>query len=350
MTGPFGPVEILVVGEINPDLIVLGVSAITFGQREDLVTSTTVTVGSSVAITACALSRLGTATGIVGVVGDDPLGHIVLAKLVERAVSIDRVRTVTGGRTGSSVILVEADERRDRHILTDAGVMGDLVAGDVDLDRTGGLRHLHIGSWFLHSGAVVDFPALLEEAVSRGLSTSVDPNDDPARRWDSHLARALPHVGTFFCNESEVLGIAGTLGSDRTADAHRASRRVLAHLAPGGTVVLKCGARGAYAHTADEVLHVTAPRMDVLDTIGAGDTLSAAFLHARLRGDGVPRALRLAVAAGSLSTRRSGGVDGQPTLQEATECAALLDVTATRPPESPRNPPGSPDEQRTPRE
>ena len=145
-------------------------------------------------------------------------------------------------------------------------------------------RHLHIGSWFLHSGAVRDLPALLAEARRLGLSTSVDPNDDPAQRWDSHLPSALPHVETLFCNEAEAHGVARAAGWDGPGSRHQAARYLLGRLAPGGTVVLKCGAEGAFAHTADETLHVAAPAADVVDTVGAGDSLAAGFLHARLEG------------------------------------------------------------------
>ncbi len=316
--------EVLVVGEVNPDLVVLGVTQLPFGQREDLVGPTTLTVGSSAAITACALSRLGTRVGIVGVVGDDAFGALVLVQLTARGVTVDQVRTVIGGRTGSSVILVRREDSQDRQILTDPGVMSELRADDVDLSRTRGLRHLHVGSWFMHTGAVADLPQLLEHACRAGVSTSVDPNDDPACTWDSHLPRALPHVETLFCNEPEAMGIATALGAPAPRDADEAARRLLACLPTGGTVVLKLGADGATAYTTDAVWHVAAPVVDVVDTIGAGDTLAAAFLHGRLAGQDVGDALRLAVAAGSLSTRRSGGVDGQPSAEQARSLASEL--------------------------
>lgn len=333
-------VTVLVVGEINPDVVILGVPALTFGQKEDLVGPTTMTVGSSVAITACALSRLGTATGIVGTVGDDAFGAFMLAQLSERGVAVDGVRTVVGGRTGSSVILVDAGAARDRQILTDPGVMGDLRASDVQLELAEGLRHLHIGSWFMHTGAVADLPSVLAQARRCGLSTSVDPNDDPAREWDAHLPAALSQVETFFCNESEARGVAGVLGAEPGGGVDEAAQRILARLAPGGTVVLKCGAAGAYAYTATDVAHVQAPSVTVTDTVGAGDTLAAAFLHARLNGQDVPAALRLAVAAGSLSTQRSGGVEGQPSFEQASASAALLPVTVRTSPAPTDLPPG----------
>ena len=320
--------DVLVFGEINPDIVVTAVPDLSFGQREDVTGPTTMSVGSSVAITACGLARLGTSSGVVGVIGDDAFGAFMMQRLRDRNVLVNRVRKVPGGRTGSSVILVRREDSSDRQILTDPGIMGDLRTRDLDLDGAQGVRHLHVGSWFLHTGAVADLPMLLADARRRGLSTSVDPNDDPARTWDSHLPEALEHVDVFFCNESEARGVAKALGTYNGGPVHDAAEQILAHLAPGAVVILKCGRRGAFAHSAGTTLHVDAPAIAVRDTVGAGDTLAAAFLHARLQGADTVSALRLAVAAGSLSTRRSGGVEGQPTIEEADRLAGTLTVTA----------------------
>jgi sugar/nucleoside kinase (ribokinase family) len=123
------------------------------------------------------------------------------------------------------------------------------------------------------------------------------------------------------------MGVARVLGGSEPATAHAAAERILSHLPPGGVVILKCGHRGAYALSAQATLHVAAPTVTVQDTVGAGDTLAAAFLHAHLQGRDITAALRLAVAAGSLSTRLPGGVDGQPTDAEASDLAATLTAT-----------------------
>lgn len=322
--------QVLVMGEVNPDIVVTGVPALSFGQREDVAGPTTMTIGSSVAITACGLARLGTSTGLVGVIGDDPLGDFMVRRLAERGVGTDLVRVVPGGRTGSSVILVRREDSGDRQILTDPGVMGDLRAHDLPLGHASA-QHLHVGSWFLHTGAVADFPQLLADARARGMTTSVDPNDDPAQEWDSHLGKAFAHIDTFFCNESEARGVASANGGPRSGTRHDAARHILGRLPPGGTVVLKCGPEGAYAHTAFAITHVRAPAARVVDTVGAGDSLAAGFLHARLGGADITGALCLAVAAGTLSTRRSGGVDGQPALSEAVGLAGELTSTTFTP-------------------
>lgn len=329
---------VLVMGEINPDVVVTEVPTMSFGQREDLTGPTTMTVGSSVAITACGLARLGTSTGIVGVVGDDAFGDFMLGQLARRDVDVTRVRTVTGGRTGSSVILVRAADAGDRQILTDPGVMGDLRADDLSLEDGAPARHLHIGSWFLHTGAVRDLPRLLARARSLGMTTSVDPNDDPAQQWTSHLQAALPYVDVLFANEAEARGVAAADTGGPIASAHGAAEHLLGRLAPAGTVVLKAGPDGAFALTAGGVLHVGAPQAEVVDTVGAGDTLAAAYLHARLAGAPADATLRLAVAAGTLSTRRSGGVEGQPVLAEAATLADGLRGTMSAPTTGPTGP------------
>jgi len=317
-------VDVVLMGELNPDIVVTGVPQLSFNQREDVTGPTSMTIGSSVAISASGLARLGTTTALVGVVGDDAFGDFMLASLLRRGVDVSLVRTVPGGRTGSSVILVRRDDANDRQILTDTGVMGDLRAADLPVSELRRARHLHIGSWFLHSGAVRDLPALLAEARRLGLSTSVDPNDDPAQRWDSHLPNALPHVETLFCNEAEARGVARAAGWDGEGSRHRAARYLLERLAPGGTVVLKCGAEGAFAHTSDQTFHVAAPPTEVVDTVGAGDSLAAGFLYARLESGDVSEALCVGVASGTLSTRRSGGVEAQPTADEALGLARAL--------------------------
>jgi sugar/nucleoside kinase (ribokinase family) len=321
-------VDIVVMGELNPDIVVTGVPRLSFNQREDVTGPTSMTIGSSVAISASGLARLGTATALVGVVGDDAFGDFMLASLQRRGVDVSLVRTVPGGRTGSSVILVRRDDANDRQILTDTGVMGDLRAADLPVNELRRARHLHIGSWFLHSGAVQELPALLAEARRLELSTSVDPNDDPAQRWDSYLPSALPHVETLFCNEAEAHGVARAAGWRGPGSRHQAARYLLARLPPGGSVILKCGAEGAFAHTADETLHVAAPAADVVDTVGAGDSLAAGFLHARLEGRDLSEALCVGVASGTLSTRRSGGVEAQPTADEANGLARGLTCLA----------------------
>ncbi len=62
--------------------------------------------------------------------------------------------------------------------------------------------------------------------------------------------------------------------------------------------------------------------MAVVDATGAGDSFDAGFVAAHASGWPLNEVLELAVACGSASTRGVGGVDAQPTLEEALALTA----------------------------
>lgn len=318
--------RLLTVGEVNPDVVVQGVPNLRFGQAEDVIRSTQITLGGSATIMACGAARLGATVDLVGVVGDDEFGRFMLRELSVTGVSTEGIRVIPGRRTGSSVVLVAADDPADRQILTDLGTMADLEPGDISDEILGRSSHLHIGSWFLHLSARHRLVERLAAARGRGMSTSVDPNDDPERIWDGGLQDALGQIELLFCNGAEARGLSGLEDDDAAA------RSLLTRLAPTSgrrglpAVVLKLGAGGARLYQSDGVTSVGAPPVVVVDTIGAGDSLAGAVLAALLDDEPWPEALALGVASGSLSTTRAGGTSAQPNLAQARQQAATLEI------------------------
>ena len=65
-----------------------------------------------------------------------------------------------------------------------------------------------------------------------------------------------------------------------------------------------------------------------VDTTGAGDSFDAGFVAAMLGGEPLERCLALANACGALSTRAAGGVDAQPTMQEALDALSARERAA----------------------
>src|SRR5688572_30586089 len=112
--------DILVAGEINPDLILTGNVTPEFGQVEKVVDSATLTIGSSSAIFACGAARLGLRVAFIGLCGEDVFGRFMLEEMQQRGVEVSNVILRRDGQTGLSVIL---NRDTDRAILTHLGLI-----------------------------------------------------------------------------------------------------------------------------------------------------------------------------------------------------------------------------------
>ncbi|MGZ4109783.1 MAG: carbohydrate kinase family protein [Actinomycetota bacterium] len=299
------PVDLLVLGDANPDLILRGDVEPRFGQAERLLDGATLVLGGSGAITACAGARLGLRVAFAGVVGDDLFGRFVRDTLEERGVETSGVAVDPNRPTGVTVILQRED---DRAILTSPGTIGDLRSTLIDEELLRTARHVHVSSYYLQRGLQRDLPSVFAIAHDAGGSVSIDPNWDPAESWNGGLLDLLSSTDLFFPNSTEARAIAGVDDIDVAA-------QVLAER--GVTLVVKFGQGGGLATDGDELVRSEAVPTDVVDTTGAGDTFDAGFIAGRLGGWPLARCLALAVACGSLSTRAPGGTAAQPTMDEA---------------------------------
>ncbi len=296
--------DLLVAGEINPDLILSGDVAPAFGQAEKLVEDATLTVGSSSVIVACGAARLGLRVAFIGLCGDDLFGQFMLAEMQRRGVDTSHVIVRENGRTGLSVILNRGD---DRAILTFPALISALRAEDIPDALLARSRHLHIASYFLQTALQPDLPALFQRAHALGLTTSLDPNYDPSGRWEG-FDQLLPLTDLFLPNQQEALAL--TQAHSVEDAARRLARRA-------GLVAVKLGAEGALAACEEALVRAASIPVQVADTVGAGDSFDAGFLYGYLQGWPLEKTLRLATVCGALSTRQPGGVAAQPPLEEA---------------------------------
>lgn len=297
--------DLLVVGDVNPDVIVAAPGLIPeFGQVEQLVDSASLVMGGSAAITAVGAARLGLRVGLCGVVGGDDLGQLMMVRLTESGVDLQHLRVVAHTPTGMSVILNRGD---DRAVLTASGTISALSPDDLGALADRPARHVHCASYYLMSDAFCD---ALPEAFGRfraaGATTSLDTNWDPHERWD--LSALLAETDLFLPNEAELTAIARSPILDRAIEVVSEN---------GCDVAVKRGPQGAVARIAGQSLRVhRAPPVDFVDAVGAGDSFDAGFLTGRLLGRDPGRCLAMAVIAGTLSTASTGGTDAQPTAGE----------------------------------
>lgn len=303
--------DILVAGEINPDLILSGNVIPEFGQVEKLVDSATLVIGSSSAIFACGAARLGLKVAIIGMCGDDLFGRFMLDEMQRRDVDVSHVIVRPDGQTGLSVILNQPFDvaQGDRAILTHVGLMSALRAEDVTDGLLSQARHLHVASYFLQTELQPDLPALFRRARSLGLTTSLDTNYDPSEKWLG-FDELLSVTNVFLPNETEAKSLTGGKNIDEAATS--LGRKV-------ELAAVKLGEQGALGVSQSQKVKVPSIPVKVVDTVGAGDSFDAGFIHGYLQGWPLEKSLRLGVVCGGLSTRQAGGTDGQPTLDEALE-------------------------------
>lgn len=287
--------DIAIVGELNPDLIVYGAPRELPEEREILASGFTLTLGSSSAILAHNLSLLGSKVTFSSRVGSDAMGEMCCRWLEEAGVEVGHVvRSETGSNTGITLILPLATTRR---ILTYPGAMFEMAIEDLDLDYLATARHFHLSSLFLHRKLSPDIPDLFREMKRRGLTTSLDTNDDPENKWGGVLEEVLPLVDVLLCTEDELAKI---------AKVEPAAEHVAAQVP---ILVVKRGAHGASVYTEGRRIDVPSLRVDVIDTVGAGDTFDAGFLHQWIRKAPLERCVAYGNLAGGLSVTRAGGTE-----------------------------------------
>jgi sugar/nucleoside kinase (ribokinase family) len=304
--------SVLVVGEVNPDLVLRG-DRFPVPGKEVLVEDFVMTLGSASAICAMGLARLGDPVSFVGKVGADPWGAYCVDTMAAAGIDVTRIARNPALKTGVTVSITSS---RDRALVSFIGAIGALRAADVADDAFAGAGHLHVSSYFLQEALRPGCRALFARAHAAGLTTSLDPGFDPSERWDGDLRETLAEVDLFFPNEVEVRAITRT---DAVPDALR-------RLAGGRTrTIAKLGAQGC-ATLADDGRLLQAPSYSVeaVDTTGAGDSFNAGFLHAWLARRPLEECLRWGNACGSLSTRGLGGTARQPSAEEVEQLVRPL--------------------------
>jgi sugar/nucleoside kinase (ribokinase family) len=285
------PPAIWVIGNANLDLVAGSVSDWPAWGTEVFLSRSDFRVGGSAANTAVVLQRLGQACGLVSARGDDDAGEMIARRFCG---PLDRVAALPK-RTSISVGILQ--QGGERSFFSTEGHLDDL---DAEFFR-GGLEGAGLeGSLALVSGVfampglIPGHSGLLDWLRARGAEIAIDPGW-PGDGWTEQsvdLARDwIAKADHLLFNEMEITGLTAA------RDVDTAIAQIGEMLRLGARLVVKSGPEGASLLRGSVVKHASAPRLDIIDTVGAGDAFNAGYLAAIANGLDDEAAIRSGISA-----------------------------------------------------
>jgi ribokinase len=272
--------RIAVVGSINADLVV---QMPKLPGRGETVSSAEPAwfPGGKGANQAVAASRMGGNVSMFGAIGADEPGQMCLSALKQSGVNVDAVVTALSP-TSTALVMVEHSGENQ------------IVVAD------GANQHASFDAAQISSADAVivqfEIPESVIVEVGKAAKGIFCVNAAPVRELSDELASL---IDVLIVNEHEFV----QLGEPKS-----------------GLVIVTAGAKEVVAYQNGEIVAKSQPpKVEALDTVGAGDTFVGAFVVAYASGKTIPDALDLACAASALSTLKLGAQSGMPTASEVKE-------------------------------
>lgn len=263
---------------------------------------------------AVGLSRLGHRAGWAGRLGDDEFGKEILAFARGEGVDVSRAGLDPEAPTGLYFKEWRALGQLRVYYYRAGSAASRMRFDELDLEYliSGEILHLTGITAALSESCHDLIERLLSAANERGVTVSFDVNvrqllfegRDPRKILGPLAARA----DLLFLSDDEANLLFGGSDPSSVQDARRDIR--------AATVVVH-RAEGAFAVEESGVSEKAAYRVDVVDTVGAGDAFVAGFLSGRLNGWSTGECLEMANACGACAVTVPGDLKGLPTAEEA---------------------------------
>ncbi|MEW5814860.1 MAG: carbohydrate kinase family protein [Spirochaetota bacterium] len=297
--------RVLFVGDINVDIVMDGLESLPVPDREITATSFLVTMGSTAVFTACAYSCLGGKSALAGLAGNDDYGKFMISSLKDFGVDTRLIERTDSIKTGVTLNLMYGGRRIQ---VTYPGTIAAFDGSNLFRLDFKKFRHIHFSGVYLQTAFKPRLPELLGIIRKSGLSASLDTQWDATETWEG-LKSWLPLVNYFFMNEDEVLSYTAEESVEKAW--HELSKQT-------ACPIIKLGSRGALVSgKSGNPERIPGFKVDVVDTIGAGDSFAAGFLFGTLnRKMDPPEAVRFGNAVAARSCMFTGGAGARSTCED----------------------------------
>ena len=320
--------DILVIGSLNADLVVKSSRFPEAGETisgEDL----QIIAGGKGANQAVAVARQGISVAMVGRVGNDSFGDLLIDNLKKNNVDVAHVKKDSAS-TGTAVILVDANGQN--RIVLSAGANGNVSVDDID--------SLNIEAKILLLQLEIPIETVIYAAKwGKKNNMLVILNPAPAKELPDELIQSVDFIVP---NESELslltskISIAedgdGSINQDGDGSIYKIEQASKSLLQRGAkNVIVTLGQHGTLIVTGKQVTHVNTFQVDVVDTTAAGDAFIGGFASKLLESvslladvqeqalalqNALQNAVRYGCACGALAVTKFGAQPSLPTKEE----------------------------------
>lgn len=308
--------EVLCVGIIVADHVSSPISHLPGAGELVLAEKLVLTIGGCAANVAVDLAKQGVRAAVVGRVGGDVFGRVVIDMLRDAGADVALVQTTPNMDTSQTLIVnVTGQDRRFIHTF---GANALFRASDIPLDQVRRSRVLYLGGYLIMDLMVPEeLRAVFAEARRAGVKTVLDVVTPGPADYLPRLAPVLPEVDVFLPNDHEAELMTGEKDPTRQALA--------LHRLGAGTTIITRGDQGAVLVSQRVRLRSRAFPVSFVDGSGGGDAFAAGYMTGLLRGLDEAGCLRLASALGASCVRSIGTTTSVFT---RTECDAFLKMNS----------------------
>ncbi len=287
----------------------LRISTADFGpeyRAKLLARSTRILGGGAVANALHQAALLGAAAEWLGRLGRDTIGRLITEDLRANGVGTAHVVLVDDALSPFNLAVYAGPANRRVGGFLLPNCLADLTPSDLDL----WVRAPREGDWCLVEAGEIPLPAVLEfcarlkgSAVRVLLDIDLDPIAQCVGGSSRLVADLLRSADYVLPNRDAMATLYPGL------DARELTRAI--HRDCGRPVVTTAGSDGCYYTSADgSVVHMAAPAVEVVDTVGAGDAFHGAFAWALMNGRGLDEAVRAGSVCGAAACTAFGAREG----------------------------------------
>jgi len=299
--------DIVCLGLMYYDILVKPISKESIERDHNYVDVIKTSTGGDAFNVASGLAKLGVPTALIGKVGNDRTGKLLIDIAAEKGIDTNHIAISQSYGTGTSVLLIHPDSQRTANVY--CGANNDLNEGDIDFERIKEAKILAVGSALSLKGLDGEgLVRVLKRTKELGITTAMDVTGHLSGDSFSIIKSYLPFTDIFMPNYQEASNLTGKKDIEEIASEFiNCGARI---------VIIKMGAEGCFICTKDEALAVPAFKVNAVDTTGAGDSFVAGFLTAYLKGWPLYECGKFGNAVGALCVQEIGASDGVKPFDE----------------------------------